>query len=738
METPEQLFHTAMQYHQAGKLAEAEVCYKKILAAAPNHPDALHLLGVIAFQVGKNDIAVNLISKAVQVNPQNPLYYNNLGSALKNLGQTDQALACYQKAVALKPDYADAYLNMGITCKDKGLPDQAIACYQKAIAVRPAYAEAWQNMGAVLAAQGKANEALTCYQKALGIRPEYPEVLNNMGIILKEQHRFEESLSCFHKALALKPAYAEAHNNMGNVYKEIGKADEAAACYQKSIALKPNDADAHINLGIIFQEKGDTDSAIQCYRKALEKDAEKPEAVSYLSQQLQQICQWQEHRQLTEKLDHFTRLALDKGIRPAERAFESITRCADSKLNLEISRAWSQAAAKAVSDVPVNFSFAHRKEQKKKIVIGYVSNDFRDHPVAHLIASLFRLHSRDQFEIFCYSYGKDDASSYRHRVQADCDRFTDIRGLSHMDAAKQIYNDQADILIDLMGHTAGTRLEIFAQRPAPVQVTWLGYPGTTGADFFDYIVTDRIVTPESDLLYYTENPVYMPHCYQIDDNTQPISEKQWTKKELELPEDDFVFCSFNQNYKIEPVIFNTWMNILKKVPNSILWLLESKKSARENLLREAEKRGVQSQRLVFGKRLPKAEHLKRISYADLALDTRIVNGHTTTSDALWAGVPVITILGNHFASRVSASILTAIGLPELITPNIAQYEDLAVRLASDRNELKKIRQKLAANLVKEPLFDTPRFVRNLEWAYMKMWEIFKSGQKPCRIDVRER
>lgn len=736
METPEQLFHTAMQYHQAGKLAEAEVCYRKILAIVPDHADALHLLGVIAFQVGKNDAAIHLIGRAVNINPQNALYYNNLAAAFKGSGKAEQAIACYRNAVALKPDYAEAYNNLGITYKDQGDIESAISFYSKAVERRPDYAEAWHNMGLAYAHSGRPNKALSFYHKALEIKSNYPEVYNNMGIIFKEMGRFSEAVSAYQKSVDLKPDYAEAYNNLGNVYKETGNLQEAAVCYRKSIALKPRDPDAYINLGITFQEQRDTEQAIRCYRQALEKDPDKAEALSYLSHQLQQICAWDEYARLTAKLDLLTKDALGKGIRPAERVFENITRCDDSSLNFEIAKAWSTAAAKAVSDFQTGFSFEGRKKAEGKIRIGYVSNDFRDHPVAHLIRGLFRLHSREQFDIFCYSNGKDDGSHYRQKIREDCDRFTDIRGMSHADAATRIYEDRVDILIDLMGHTAGTRLEIFALRPAPVQVTWLGYPGSTGADFMDYIITDRMVSPEEDLPYYSEKPVYMPRCYQINDHCQPLSEKERSKEELGLPDDVFIFSSFNQNYKIEPRVFGSWMNILKKVPDSLLWLLESKKMARENLLREAEKRGVRKERLIFGQRLAKAEHLKRISYADLALDTLLVNGHTTTSDALWAGLPVITVLGTHFASRVSASILTAVGLPELICRSAAEYEDLAVRLSADREELKHIREKLAENRLKEALFDTPRFVRNLEGAYTAMWEIFKAGQSPRRIDVR--
>jgi protein O-GlcNAc transferase len=280
-------------------------------------------------------------------------------------------------------------------------------------------------------------------------------------------------------------------------------------------------------------------------------------------------------------------------------------------------------------------------------------------------------------------------------------------------------------------------LAICALRPAPIQVSYLGFPGTTGADFIDYIITDKIMTPEEHSLYYSEKFVYLPHCYQVNDHTQPISNKGWKKEDLELPESSFVFCSFNHPYKIDPVMFDTWMKILRQVPESVLWLLLGNKTAEENLRREAETRGVKSERLVFAERLPKDEHLGRLRFADLALDTWIVNGHTTTSDSLWAGVPVITLQGSHFASRVSSSVLSAIGLPELITHSLEEYEALAVQLAHNPAELQELRQRLARNRLVAPLFDTPRFVRNLESAYKEMWNIFLAGEAPRQIEVLE-
>ena len=371
-----------------------------------------------------------------------------------------------------------------------------------------------------------------------------------------------------------------------------------------------------------------------------------------------------------------------------------------------------------------------------KIKIGYLSGDFHDHPVAHLVAGLFGLHDRNEFEICAYSYGPDNASDYRTRIRNDCDVFVDIHGHSHRDAARRIYDDEIDILVDLKGYTTGARLDICALRPAPIQVTYLGFPGSSGADFFDYILTDKIVTPEDQMPFYTENFVYLPDSYLVNDHTQAISERPLSRTDVGLPDAGFVFCSFNQAYKIEPVMWDVWMRVLRSVPGSVLWLTRTNGPAERNLQREAAGRDVDPERIVFAERLQKPEHLARLKFADLFLDTRIYNAHTTASDALWAGVPLITLEGRHFASRVASSLLTAIGLPELITRDLEAYEGLAVGLAQNSDELDAIAQKLSRNRLTEPLFDTPRFARNLEVAFRRMWALHLAGEEPRMIEVK--
>jgi protein O-GlcNAc transferase len=630
-----------------------------------------------------------------------------------------------------------ACYNLGNVLKEQDNLTEAVSFFQKALEINPNYTEAHNNMGNTFKDQGRLDEAISCFQKALKINPNLVEVYNNLGNTFKDQGRLDEAISCFQKVLEIKPNYAEAYNNMGNMLMGQGNLAEAVYYYQKALEINPNLAEAYYNFGNALKDQNRLTEALSSYQKALEINPDYTEAFSMLFHQLQRTCDWLKLKDMISKLDMFTLKALDSGVKTTEEPFANIMRCIDLPRHLAIARSWSRDIAKRMSSLKTHFHFDDRQLSKNKIIVGYLSNDFRNHALAHLILNLFGLHNRDEFEIFCYSYGENDGSRIRTQIQQDCDKFVDLIDLSHADAARCIHEDQVDILVDLKGYTRDNRLEISAFRPAPVQVRYLGLAGTTGADFFDYIITDRIVMPDDHAQYYSENFVYLPHCYQVNSHSQVTLNKDRKKSDIGLSEDRLVFCSFSQGYKIQPMIFNTWMNILRQVPKSVLWLQRENETTEKNLGREAESKGVESTRLIFLEKLPIDQHLERLRLADVALDTQIVNGAATTSDALWAGTPVITLQGSSFASRMSSSILTAIGLSELITQTIEEYEHLAVDLARNPEKLQKIRQKIAKNRLTEPLFDTPRFARNLEKAYKEMWEIFVAGEMPRRIEVVE-
>jgi protein O-GlcNAc transferase len=761
----------ALQHHAAGRLPEAEKLYHKVLRADPNHPDALHLLGVIAHQVGKNDIAAGLISKALDNRPNFAEAHYSLGLTLQKLGRLDDAVACFNKALAINPDYTKAHINLGALLQGQGQFDDAIARYSKALAIAPDDSEAHYNMGvalqkmerleeaassyqnalannpdnfaahnnlgAVFQDLGKLDEAVASYHQALTKKPDFAQAIYNLGITFQKLGYFNDAVVSYRKALAIDPDYDEAHNNLGNALRDLGEINEAMACFQKAIAINPDYAEAHNNLGTVFQELGQQEEAIEAYRRALRIRPDYEIASVCLLHQLRHACAWREVEELELSVKKFTETSIREGSKVALRPFDNMTTSDNVAENYIIAQAASREIAQRVSGLIPSFPKPGNKGVQSKITIGYLSSDFQNHPVAHLMLGLFELHDRNNFNIIGFSHGQNDASPYREKIVRGCDGFFDLQTVSHLEAAKQISQSGVDILVDLNGHTQNNRLEICALRPAPVQATYLGFPGTSGANFLDYILTDRIVTPEDHSRYYSEQLVYLPHCYQINDHRQKISDIPITKSDFGLPEKGFVFCSFNSNFKIEPVMFDCWMNLLKNVPGSVLWLFKSNELAMRNLKAEAQARGVAAERLIFTDRLPNDQHLARYRLADLVLDTRLCGGHTTTSDALWAGVPVVTLLGNHFASRVSASILSAVGLPELVTKTLEEYEALAFRLSQNRDELDILKANLADKRLNEPLFDTPRFVRNLEIAYRRMWANSLSGAPPSRIDVIE-
>jgi protein O-GlcNAc transferase len=696
-----QALSLALASHQKGDAHEAANRYQAILDRDPDHPDALHLMGVLMSQQGAYEQAVTLIQKAIRNFPTSEICYTNLGNALAHAGRRGEALDAYRQALTINPDHFDAYNNMGSTIKHMGKPLEAISCFKKALAINPESAEVYSDMGNALAEIGRLDEALACYADALKLNPNYAKAYNNMGSTLKAMERYTEAIDFYCKAVETDPRYAEAFNNLGSTITDIGKPDEALKYFQQALSLNPDFPLAQVNL--------------------------------YYA--LIRTCNWQRFDLLNKRLDAQTAKALKQNECPLEDPFLNLARHADPAINFSVAQAWSAKIEKNMSEIKTGFSFDGRRDANNKIVLGYLSNNFRNHAMAHLMAGLFKHHDRKHFKVYAYSTGEDDNSEYRKRIQQDCDKFVDIRDINHLDAAQLIYHDKVDILIDLMGYTRGGRVEIAALRPAPIQVRYMGMAGTTGAAFFDYLIADQTVVPKQHSQYYSEKLVYLPDCYQPNDDQQKIADVSFDRKGQGLPEKGFVFCSFNQAFKLDPIMFNVWMSILKEVPDSVLWLQAGSKTAERSLVQEAEACGISAQRLVFGSKMSKAYHLARLKLADLALDTRVVSGAATTSDALWAGVPVVTLKGNHFSSRMSASILNAIGLNDLVTSGLTAYKNLAICLANKPSEIQSVQKRLHNNIKRTPLFNTKIQVANLEGAFRKIWQIYLSGQKAKIIEI---
>jgi protein O-GlcNAc transferase len=733
------IFHSNLgnAFRDSGFFKKAIGCYQRALQIKPDLVEAYINMGVAYHQLADHDGAASAFHKAIALKPDSAEAYYNLANTFKEKRLFDQAISCYRRVVALNPRFGEAYYNLAKSLEQQSCIDEAIACLMQCLRINPQWAEAHNNLGNLFSRKGLPDQALSYYQKAVELKPELHVAHNNSGNALKEQGRFTEAIACYQKALRFRPNFAEAYQNMGVTFTEQDRLAEAIGCFQKAIELRPDFAEAHNFLGLCFEKQGKASEAIACFEKAVQIKPNYAEAYSYLIHECQRSCDWQRSMHFSERLDQLNRQAAGRGEFCAEPPFIRMARDDNLALQLINARAWCRKIVQPLQRLRTPFGFDARRQKIGKLTIGYLSCDFHDHATAHLMLRVFGLHNREKFKINCYSYGPDDHSHYRKRILAQSDQFIDIQRQSHFDAARRIYEDQVDILVDLKGHTKGARLGILTWRPAPIQIHYLGYPGTSGAGFIDYLITDRIVTPKGHAPYYSEKLVFMPHCYQVNDHQQEIASRHWSRQELGLPEKVFVFSSFNLPYKIDPVMFGCWMRILQQVPNSVLWLFGDNQNAICNLRREAADRGVEPQRLVFAQKIKKSEHLSRLKSADLSLDTRMVNGHTTTSDSLWAGVPVITLQGSHFASRVSSSLLNAVGLPEMVTHNLDAYEKLAVRLASHAAELGQIKEKLALNRGGQPLFDTPQFVRNLEAAYQEMWRIFRKEGDPRQFEVTE-
>jgi protein O-GlcNAc transferase len=726
----------AVRLHRAGDLEKAVLIYQRILARDRQNPDALHLLGVIATQEGRFEEARDLINRAIGLDPDQAAYYSNLGNAYRANRLLSEAVHCYRKALELKPDYADANYNLGRALIDLRELNLALQHLRSATLHNPNLVEAYLLSGGIYEETGKPEQAITCYRRALALQPDCSDTCIRLGSAYQKINEHLSAIPYFAQALAAN--LDDKHrifNNLGISYQHTGNHKEAIRCFKTAATLKPDYAVAYYNLGLNLQLNGELDESIRVLEQAVRLKPDYGEALNLLVHQLQRTCDWSKFETHAARMADLTQSALKRKDRTCEAVYTNICTHPDPAFNYSLARSRSRDIATSAPGMPAPLVHHKPRAADDRIVLGYFSADFRNHPVAHLIRGVLNLHDRKQFKVCGYSYGRKDGSRYRSQIEHDCDHFVDIHGASSREIASRIYADKVNILIDLMGHTAGSRLDVCAVRPAPIQVTYLGFPGTTGAEFMDYIITDKIVSPPEHEPYYSEKLVYLPNCYQANNNAQEIAEDVQGRSDWELPEAGIVFSSFNQPVKIESVMFNCWMRVLQRVPASVLWLLADNPAAEDNLRRAARDCGVDSKRLIFAPKISKEKHLARMGLADLALDTRIYNGHTTTSDSLWAGVPVVTLIGTHFASRVSASILSAIGLPDLIARTLTEYEDLAVRLATDRGGLNQLKQKLALKRQSEPLFDTPLFTRHLEQAYKIIWQLVIAGEKPRHIDV---
>ncbi len=688
--------------YQAGDVAAAEDACREILKAEPRSWPALQLLGLAAQRRGDGATAEAYLGQAARLAPTRADLPRDRGTALLGLGRLAEAVGAFETSLALDPRDLAALNSLGIAQLRRREFDAAIHAFRRALAIDPNLVAAANNLGNVFRERGQLAEAETWYRRALALAPGRASAANNLAVVLRDQGRLGEAIAGFRKAIALDPANVAAH----------------------------------CNLAAALSQTDERDGAVVEFRRALALDRQSGRAAAGLLQELSQLADWPGAAELAPIVDGMNERAISAQLNAPEQPFHNITRCDDPAYNLRVARSHSLAIARKLDSLRPRLIRQSRTPADSRIRIGYLSADIWDHPIAHLSAGLFGIHDRKDFAVHVYAYGRNDDSVYRRRIANEAERFIDVDKLDPLGAAQRILDDRIDILIDLTGHTNSARLEIAALRPAPLQLHWLGYPGSIGGDFFDYLIADRIVVPSGHLPFYAEKIVRLPDSYQINNGQQPI-EAGMSRADCGLPESAFVLCSFNQIPKIEPSIFEAWMKLLAQAPQAVLWLLAGHASANANLRKAAAAQGIAPERLIFAPKVEKPHHLGRLGLADLALDTRIYNGHTTSSDALYAGLPVIAIRGRHFASRVSASLLATQGLNELVAANLEDYLRLALALIDDRPRLAALREKVGAARHAKPLFNTPRFARHLEAAYRSMWERQKTGLAPESFDVVE-
>ncbi len=624
-----------------------------------------------------------------------------------------QAEAAYRTIFSHDEKHPEALHYMGVLYAQQGRHAEAIELYKKSLAVAPNVSAAHNNLGIALNSMERHEEALAAFQQAVTTDPEDVNAYNNLGGMLGYFDRQEEAINCFSKALKIKPDYDEAHYNLAVLLSDQKRFDEARKHYLETIKLNPHHFGALNNLGIIHMMKKELQEARRCFQSALQVNPGHSNALSQLAICLRQLCDWRDFDITKKALTQWQDSA-----KVVPNAFSFLMWSDDPAAQQQCARAYTKSLIPKELK-PIN---AMPTADGERIKIAYLSADFRDHPVAHLTAELYELHDRTKFEITAIAYGSDDSSPMRQRLINAFDHFYVVGNMSDDEVARLIASKGIHIVIDLMGHTQGARPAVLAKRPAPIQVNYLGYTGSMGADFIDYILVDTFSVPPEQQPFFTEHLVHLPNCYMPSDSKRIISSQTPTRTQCGLPEKSFVFCCFNNAYKITPKIFNSWMNCLKAVKSSVLWLKVDNKFAQENLQKEAEALGVNKNRLCFASYLEGIEdHLARYHQADLFLDTYPYGAHTTANDALYAGLPILTYTGKSFISRVGGSLLHSSGLPELITRSLAKYEDLAIQLAKEPLTLAALREKLIANRNSAILFDSRAFCHNFEAALTTMW-----------------
>jgi protein O-GlcNAc transferase len=729
------LVREGMALHETGDLQGAEGLYRQALVIAPNNVEALYLHAQAARDRKAPREAVELLQQAVALQPRAGVLLAALGHARLECGDAAGALRDYRAALDLQADLTEARAGLAAALQQKGELASAVNAYRDVLRDLPECAELHYNAAVALDELRRFDESVLHFRQAVAAKPDYGAAWLRLGDLCKRMEHINEAAQAYQSATELPEVASDAYVSLGALLRESGHRDTALKCLQQAVELTPDSPVALCGLGMCHRGKGRLGRAIECFEQAHALDREDPRIVANLFNALQDACRWAELERLNPHVERMIDDALDAGTAMPISPFMTLSTPMTAARQQAVARHFAE---REVTGALLRTAFPPRAAAfRKRIRIGYVSPNFRNHPTSHLMVRLFELHDHERFEVFVYSQGKKDGSDYRRRIEQACDHFIDVSTATTAQTAERIAGDGIDILVDRAGYTSNARPEVFALRPAPIQVNYIGFPGTLGADYIDYVLTDCVVTPPGAERWLTEQPVYLPGSYLVTDPDPTVAVRTPGRRECGLPQCGFVFCCFNNSFKIEPTMFAIWMRLLQAVPDSVLWLLRSSDAAVASLLDAAGKAGVAPERLVFAERAPKDMHLARHVHADLFLDTRYYNAHTTAVDALIMGVPMVTCPGETFASRVGASVAAAAGQAQLIAPDLGAYERIALALATDPERLAQAKAGLR-DVRERPLFDAVAYARHLENAYSRMWDLHRTGQPPGPIRVEPR
>ena len=717
--------HRIAELARSGRRAEAAELCRQLLSREPNRPDLLRFFGWLQLQTGQWQESEQAFARVLLIAPDDIESASARVAALQQMGRFPEAIEVVDSLLTRRPNDAAAWSNRGNLLLELGRADDALESYGRALALHPAYPEAWHNRGVAQQIRGDYAAAEADLSRALELKPDYVSALEHRRGLLLASGQFARAAKDFDRLVVLCPTHAVAWQGRGIAQLALNRHGEALASLSEALRFDPGNVLSLYNRATVLSAERRYEEAARDLEALVSRDRDFPLALGMLLNVRMHMCAWGEFESLREQAV--------SGIRAGKRIIHPFAHLlvSDSPADQLACARLQTSRSHPAAPTPL---YRGEKFRHEKIRVAYVSADFRRHATSFLITGVLEQHDRSRFQLSGISIGPADDSEIRQRVVNACDSFLHVPDHSDRDIAQLLRDMEIDIAVNLQAYTGFSRPGIFAQRPAPVQVNYLVFPGTMGADYMDYLIADRVVIPPHERAFYSEEIVYLPDTYQPNDSQRRIAPVT-TRRHAGLPEDAFVFCCFNGNQKILPETFDIWMRILGRNSSSVLWLLQDHPSAAANLRREASSRGVSPDRLFLAKHEPLDRHLARLKLADLMLDTLPYGGHTTASDALWAGTPVLTRVGKTFPGRVAASLLNAIGLPELITRSADEYEALACDLATNPGRLQEIKTKLARNRDVMPLFDTIRMTRNLESAYLRMWERHQRGEQPASFAV---